>query len=109
MNPQPKDIYIMQVTVGYSTYPRPCVIIEVIGDLVTVVPLSSALDLYNPVTDFMIENTHPDFIATGLQRTSYVSGQYSFAVPAADLSKKRRGCLSGELGKAFDEWMEDIA
>ena len=105
MNPQPKDIYMIQVTVGYSTYPRPCMIIEVMKNLVTVAPLSSAMDLYNLTTDFIIESTHPNFNATGLKRTSYISGQHFFDIPISDLSKNRRGYLSGELGKAFDEWI----
>jgi hypothetical protein len=105
MIPQPKDIYMIRVTVGYSTYPRPCVIIEVMKDWVSVAPLSSAMDLYNPRTDFIIENTHSDFKSTGLIRTSYISGQHVFDIPIADLSKKRRGYLTGGLGKAFDKWL----
>lgn len=100
-----KDIYMIQVTVGYSTYPRPCVILEVMKDLVTVLPLSSAMDLYNPENDFIIQNTHPDFEATGLIRTSYISGQYAFDIPISDLSKKRRGYIKGEMAKEFDKWV----
>jgi len=104
MSPQPKDIYMIQVMVGYSNYPRPCVIIDVMKDFVTVLPLSSAMDLYNPDSDFIIENTHPDFGATGLIRTSYISCQYAFDIPISDLSKKRRGYLKGKMAKAFDNW-----
>lgn len=106
MNLQPKEIYLAKLKVGYSTYPRPCVITKLLTvDLVEVAAISSALDLYDPLTDLLIENSHPDFSATGLQKTSYIYGKQFYDIRTTVLSKKRRGLLKGDLAKAFDKWL----
>lgn len=106
MNLQAKEIYLAKLKVRYSAYPRPCVIIRLLpANRVEVAAVSSSFDLYSFVTDFLIEISHPDFPATGLQKTSYIYGQQFYDIAATVLSKKCRGVLKGDLAKAFDKWL----
>ncbi|NUM36350.1 MAG: hypothetical protein HUU50_17560 [Candidatus Brocadiae bacterium] len=106
MNPQPKEIYIVQTIYRLCTDKRPCVVIEILkSGYVKFARISSAMDLYHLGRDFLIENNHPNFQDTGLKRTSYVSGEDFIEVPLSDVSKKTMGKLTGDLAKAFDKWL----
>jgi hypothetical protein len=106
MTPQSKEIYLARAMWGFCRDMRPCVVIELTKTgWVKVALLSSAMDLYRPVQDFLIDSRSEDFLTTGLNRTSYVSGEHFAEIPIQDLGKKRLGILTGELAGAFDEWM----
>ncbi len=53
---------------------------------------------------FLIDESHPGFEETGLDRRSYVAGDEIHDVNLADL-KRRRGALKGELAAAFERWI----
>ena len=71
---------------------------------VTVVPVSSQLDLYDPRTDFLIAATHQDFPATGLRRDSYVIGANSPVRVSPPMLHRKLGALTGALRKEFIDW-----
>lgn len=105
MNPQPKEIYLARVIWGLCKDMRPCVVIDLVKTgWVKVVLISAAMDLYRPSYDFLIDSQCEDFPATGLNRTSYVSGKHFAEIPIQDLGKRRLGVIVGELAESFDEW-----
>lgn len=101
---KPKDLYIVQIHLRLSTDKRPCVIVEPpIGNRVKIAVISSAMDLYNRTTDLLIDSNHPDFPATGLTRTCYITGNFVEA-PISRLSKNAIGRLEGDFEVQFDKW-----
>lgn len=100
----PKDLHIVQIKLRLSIDKRPCVIVEPpIGNRVKIAVISSAMDLYNRTTDFLIDSSHQDFPATGLTRTCYITGNFVEA-PISRLSKNAIGRLEGNLERQFDKW-----
>ncbi len=99
-----KDIFLANVQYGMANYPRPVVIIEVCKNSAIVGLISSAIDLYNPVYDFLILPDNPEFPATGLDCKSIIKG-YPF--PELDSKKfiRQLGCLTGSLADDFDKWL----
>ena len=104
MSPRPYEVFLIRATFGFSTDPRPCVILEEPqANLVKVALISSALDLHKPHLDFLIEESDWDFPATGLKRTSFVSGATFDEHSVSDLIKWL-GRLEGSLKTRFVEW-----
>ena len=104
MNPKPYEVFLIRATFGLSTYPRPCVVLqEPQGELIKVGLVSSALDLVSYL-DFLIEDSEVDFPATGLKRTSFVSGAAFDEHRISDLIKEL-GQLKGDLRERFIEWL----
>lgn len=101
---QPKEIYLCKVKYRESFDIRPCIILTVGKNNVTIAFISSAIDLYNHRTHFLIRSDHPDFIHTGLKKTSFVIGDEFKDSPINKLGKKI-GILTGELAEAFDKWI----
>lgn len=102
---QPKEIYLAQLQYNRCEDIRPCVVLELLPkDLVKVGIISSAMDLYDDFTDFLIKSSYPDFKETGLVRSSYISGKLFQDVGIGRLRKKI-GCLKGELEREFDNWV----
>ncbi|MCI0650975.1 MAG: hypothetical protein L0Z55_03745 [Planctomycetes bacterium] len=67
------------------------------------IPISSQLDLYDEVAHFLLEQSDPDFPATGLVRTSYVIANNPVAIHA-NRFVRRLGHLGGELRERFELW-----
>jgi hypothetical protein len=79
-------------------------IVELLGnDLAKIAFVSAAIDLYQPAFDLLICCDHPDFAATGLSKTSFISGRSFVGMPFLELGRYI-GLLTGELAKAFDDW-----
>jgi len=52
---------------------------------------------------FQLQSDHPDFGATGLQKTCYILDEALFELPISAF-KRRRGKLAGELLVLFKEY-----
>ncbi len=106
MNPIRYEIYDANVQIGEVSYPRPCIITSsIIDGCFSVVPLSSALELYEGLPfHLMIESTDPDFKATGLKHTSFATGDDIAELHLRDLIRKR-GRLEGEPLRRFKKWI----
>src|SRR5579862_2183801 len=103
MMPDKYEIYEAHVRFGKATYPRPCVVIDVIGTECCVIPISSAMELYlGPPMHFRIEPTDPDFAETGLKKECYVSS-HPIQYIGFDKLIRRRGRFKGDLLKRFDK------
>jgi hypothetical protein len=83
-----------------AEYSRQAVIIEVNQNSYTVILVSSNFDLYNPTFDFVINDQHPDFLETGLDKKSYCVGQ-SILQKTPEQIAFYRGRLSGVLLDEF--------
>lgn len=106
MTPVRNYIYDAKIEFGEVTYARPCIVTSaVVSGFFSVVPLSSARDLYEGLPfHFIIEDTDSDFKATGLLRSSFAVGDEIAELKIADLIRKR-GRLEGELLKRFLKWI----
>ncbi len=105
MIPEPLEIYQARARWGHSTDPRPCIVLDPpVGDTVTVALISSEMDLYSPSMHFRMDKEHPDFAASGLNKTCYVAGDMIREIKIANLLR-RRGRLEGELAAAFRRWI----
>ena len=104
MNPKLYEVFLIRANFGLSADPRPCVILqEPQGERIKVGLVSSALDFVS-YQDFLIEDSVIDFPATGLKRTSFVSGAAFDEHKISDLIKEL-GQLEGELRERFMQWL----
>lgn len=100
-----REIYLIKAVYGECDDLRPCVVVELLPNgLVKIALISSALDLYKPHFDFLLNAKHHDFKHTGLKRTSYVSSWAFLDVLPNELTKKPIGVISGDLACDFDNW-----
>lgn len=105
MDPKPLDVYQVRARWGNSDDPRPCLILDPPnGDIVTVALISGAKDLFDRSLHFWIDEEHPDFGHTGLNKSCYVAGDMIRETSVANLLR-RRGSLTGELKDAFARWI----
>jgi len=102
--PKPLDIYLVNVPLNRSGYPRPAIVVKsVTDDYAEVVPLSSAFDLYLSTQHFLIDTSDPAFRETGLRCSSYVSSASSTKISLKHFVKFL-GRLEGELAREFKDW-----
>jgi len=102
---KPLQICRVKVKLGESRYLRPSVVLAIYDqDDLSLAPISSKLDLYQPSAHFLIPEDHPDFAATGLKVTSYVIGDRLFEEQAAFV-QQILGELQGKLAEDFTKWM----
>jgi len=99
-----KEIFLAKISYDKVDYPRPCVIIRVSDDTALVGLISSALDLYNPIYDFLISPEYQEFIYTGLKKKSFIKG-YPFPELPIDSFIRRFGYFAGDLARDFDKWI----
>jgi hypothetical protein len=97
------DVCICEVALGPVDYARPCVVIRVADDSLTILPISSKL--YESEHPFVIHDYHPNFSATGLSVTSYVYGAPVARIEPAKV-KKVIGAITGDLEREFKKWIE---
>jgi hypothetical protein len=96
------DVCLYAVPVGEATYPRPCVIVQIVSDSLALLAVSTKQ--YSNHQCFVIDKGHPDFGATGLTETSYVFG--SPVIEARnDKIIRKLGTLDGGLKRDFIEWI----
>ncbi len=69
-----------------------------------VLPISAALDLFDPKLHFRLTADHPDLPATGLKKTRFIIANMPVDVPEVVL-EKRLGCLQGRLASDFLAWL----
>ena len=104
MNPACYDIYWAHFPYGHSNDLRPCMIYEVLANgNYTVIPISSALDLFDRRDHFMLHKNHPDFPATGLRKESFL-GVSRIRELRGDKLAKRLGVVTGQLLQDFKIW-----
>ena len=111
MPPRKHEIYWAQLPLRESVDGRSWVVLdepfidpEKPGEfLVTVAPVSAALDLFSPARDFQIHADEPDFGKTGLKKSSYIAGGRAVHASMARLGKKK-GALTGDLLARFVKW-----
>ena len=90
---------------GLSRDIRPCVVIRIEeGGTVTLLRISSAMDLFNSNTHFYFESARPEFAATGLRKASFCDDSKFFKVHVNTLGK-RMGSITGELRREFEKWL----
>jgi hypothetical protein len=100
-----REIYLVKAMYGECDDVRPCVVVELLQNgLVKVALISSALDLYRPQFDLLLDSKHHDFKYTGLKRTSYISGWSFLNVLPNELTRKPIGVITGDLASDFDNW-----
>lgn len=105
MNPERLEVWLARIPWGHSQDLRPCIVVEAEENgFWSVACVSSALDLYDINRHFLLDKPLPDFKATGLHRTSYVSDEPIHELSRADFHK-RLGRLEGELARDFDRWI----
>src|SRR5437773_703616 len=101
MNPQLFEIFWFRLPFGHSRAMRHCVVIEMAASgTVTLVRISSAMQLYDPYRHFRFDPGDPDFPATGLKKESFCDASKFFEVPASALPKPI-GRLQGDLAAKF--------
>ena len=101
----PLSVVLAAVKVGYSEYPRPCGLLAIDEQNNGIVlPVSSQMDLYRPNIDFLLDDSHPDFKATGLPKKSYVIAIEALRVAPAKI-RKTYGQLQGKLASDFLVWL----
>jgi hypothetical protein len=99
------EIYWAKVPYGSSEDPRPCIVLSHNSDqTVTVVRLSSAVELYNPAIHFWLDSARAEFRATGLSKTCYCDGSKILTINADRLTAKL-GQLEGKLADEFNAWI----
>ena len=101
---QPGEIYWAQLQYGTANDLRPCIVLEDHKATVSVVRISSALDLHNPLIHFWIDEQCPDFVVTGLRKTCFCDGSKIFEISTGRLGK-RLGQLERGLARDFRTWM----
>ncbi|MCY3023408.1 MAG: type II toxin-antitoxin system PemK/MazF family toxin [Planctomycetota bacterium] len=100
-----RDVYTVRYRYGRSHDIRPCILLTApLASKVTICLLSSQMALYRPVAHFLIEESYPDFPATGLDRSSFAAGDEIHEIRVEEL-RKRLGRLEGELARAFEAWI----
>lgn len=101
MTPRPLDIITATLPLGHSRDRRPWVVVEQAGQgRWRVLPISAALDLFDPKLHFRLTADHPDFPVTGLKKTSFIIANMPVNIPEAVL-EKRLGCLQSRLASEF--------
>lgn len=84
---------------------RPCVITGIVGSEFSVLPISSAMELYKgPPWHFRLEPSDPDFSKTGLTKESFVSADPMHYIGLEKLIR-RRGAIGGQLLQRFLKWV----
>src|SRR5438105_1494750 len=104
MNCKPDEIYWVKLRFGASDDYRPCIVLSADFSTVTIVRLSSAVELFNPAVHFWIDSSRPDFAATGLSKTCYADGSKILTIDSGRLVK-RLGQLEGVLAADFKAWI----
>jgi mRNA-degrading endonuclease toxin of MazEF toxin-antitoxin module len=99
-------IYLALIRLEDCNDERPCVVLsESSGEnRILIAPISAQMDLFSPLLHFKIEKDHPDFKATGLNRTSYVMGNKLREIDSSDFIA-RLGKLDGDMAKRFQDWI----
>lgn len=99
------DIYFLEVKFRKCNDPRPCIVIHLgAGRVAALAMISSASGLARPGYDFEIRDDHPDFPATGLDRTSYVVCDKIVEVDVSRLTEYV-GRFENRLAEEFKKWM----
>lgn len=75
---------------------------------VVVAPISAQFDMFEEGRDFVIRQGDAAFSDTGLNRESYVDGDYAVVVPVSLLKQRRTGALTGGLLEDFREFADDL-
>lgn len=104
MTPKVKEIYTLPIKLGEVSYKRPCVVISVLKESVTVGLISSAMDLYNETLDFLIRDDEVDFGSTGLKKKCFIKGSPLVEIPIS-LFVKKIGSITGEMAINYDKWI----
>jgi mRNA-degrading endonuclease toxin of MazEF toxin-antitoxin module len=105
MYPRRFEIYLIRWQLKESFDFRPCIVLDpAVADRVEIILVSSAPDLYESGSHFLIRDDDPDFPETGLKKTSYALGDKIREAPIAMLGK-RLGRLEGELARDFEKWI----
>lgn len=105
MTPHPLEIFTATLPLGHSHDRRPWVVIEAAGpDRWRLLPISAAVDLFDPELHFRLDPSHPDFPLTGLKRASFIVANLPVDAPQAVL-ERRLGCLQSQLAAEFLNWL----
>lgn len=97
--PNQFDIVIAPLQTGQVNYPRPVLILDVIGDNAIVSPISTKWDLFNEMRgDFPL--TGEMLVGTGLRGEGFVIGERA-TIPISSLYNTFVGRLSGIALKRF--------
>ena len=100
----PLQIWMADVPWGQSSDRRPVVFMgHRSSDLLVLLRISGNLDLMRE-EDFLIEDSHPDFGATNLAKSSFVEAQMVAVKP--ERFRRELGALEGALRAAFIAWLE---
>ncbi|MEW6741515.1 MAG: hypothetical protein AB1486_02050 [Planctomycetota bacterium] len=98
------DVYLADVEWRNSKDRRPCLIVRVTPDgRFGCAHISSAMDLFIPERDFLIDAKTPGFAETGLKRTSFVTSRALSVLEERDLIR-RLGRLQNPLREQFRYW-----
>lgn len=99
------DVYFLEIQFRKCNDPRPCIVIHLgNGKVAALALISSATGLARPGYDFEISDQHPDFAATGLDRTSYVVCDKIVDVEMSKLTEYV-GRFENRLAVEFKKWL----
>jgi len=104
LTPQPLEV--VAATLRHSQDRRPWLAIDqVTAGRWRLLPISAALDLFDPELHFRLDPGHPDFPATGLKKASFIIA--NLPVDALEAGIERRiGLLQGQLASEFLAWLD---
>lgn len=82
---------------GAADYPRPCIIVDIAPDgTLAILPISTKK--YANAATFLVDESQPDFKATGLTATSYI-----FDGPVRDTPPSQIIKIMGELTGTLEQ------
>ena len=101
----PLETWQADIPWGHADYERPVIFLgHRAHDKLAVLRVSSNLDLMDPDRDFLIQETHENFAATGLDSSSYAEAQMMILSP--EKFTKAMGAIVGKMRRDFEEWIE---
>lgn len=101
----PGKIYLLdRPRLRASTYARPCLVLEVNPERITIAYFSTKVELASP-RDLSIDERDDGFKRTGLTQTSILLGDHIARVPPSDFHVIRElGEIDGWVKKLIEDW-----
>lgn len=106
MDPKPLEIYRVQTRLNLCDDARWCVILdpEYGDDWMKIAVTSTQFTLVDAQPSFIVEDTDPDFPATGRPRRFYIIGNFVHEKKSNLLGSGPCGRMEGDLASRFEEW-----
>ena len=101
----PFDVVLAPVMVGMANYPRWCIVLEVDGDTLTVLPCSTQVDTYYRAgSDLLFDDDDASMDAAGFKAPSFVRENMPTQLVHRAKIRKTYGHLTPDQEQRFKEW-----